>query len=59
MKNEKLFTMGAMPKPEDFKRVVNYSMNQMFPMIKIKTQDLNNPDRNEQTFYVVNEGSCR
>ena len=62
MKNEKLFneatcafTMGAIPKPEDYKRVLKYSMNQMFPEIKIKTQDLNKPDRNDHTFYVVSE----
>lgn len=63
--NEKLFneatrefTMGAIPKPEDYKRVISYSMNQMFPEIKIKTQDFNKPDRNGHTFYVVNEGAA-
>lgn len=55
-KDTREFTMGATPKPEDYKRVLNYSMNQMFPEIKIKTQDLNTPDRNGHTFYVVNEG---
>lgn len=54
----RVFVMGAIPKPEDYKRVINYSMNQMFPVIKIKTQDLNTPDRNGHTFYVVNEGAA-
>lgn len=54
----RVFTMGAIPKPDDYKRVISYSMNQMFPEIKIKTQDLNKPDRNDRTFYVVNEGAA-